>query len=70
MAEVTYNLAAIAEEKKVSLSEVARRVQASKSYISYIARNRVHPSLYMLVQIAEALEVPVEQLYTVRRSIS
>ena len=70
MAEVTYNLAAIAEEKKVSLSEVARRVQASKSYLSYIARNRVHPSLYMLVQIAEALEVPVEQLYTVRRSIS
>ena len=70
MVKVTYNLAAIAEEKKMSLSEIARRVGASKSYISYIARNRIHPSLYMLAQIAEVLEIPVEKLYTVDRSIS
>ena len=70
MVRVTYNLASVAEEKKMSLSEIARRVGASKSYISYIARNRIHPSLYMLVQIAEVLEIPVEKLYTVDRSIS
>ena len=62
--KITYNLADIAAQKEMSLSEVARRVQASKSYIWYIANNRVHPTLYMLALIAEALEVPVEALYT------
>lgn len=65
MATVIYHLAEAAEQKKLSLSEIARRAQISKSYVSYIARNRIHPSLYMLAQIAEVLEVPVEELYTV-----
>ncbi len=65
MATVIYHLAEVAEKKNISLSEIARRAQMSKSYASYIARNRIHPSLYMLVQIAEALDVPVEELYTV-----
>lgn len=70
MVKVTYNLASVAEKKKMSLSEIARRVGASKSYISYIARNRIHPSLYMMLQIADVLDVPLEKLYTADRSIS
>jgi len=65
MVTVIYHLAETAEQKNLSLSEIARRAQISKSYVSYIARNRIHPSLYMLAQIAEVLEVPVEELYTV-----
>lgn len=70
MVRVTYNLAAVLEERKMSLGEIARRAGVSKSYISYIARNRIHPSLYMLLQIAEVLDVPLESLYTAKRSIS
>lgn len=70
MTTVIYHLAEAAEQRNISLSEIARRAQISKSYVSYIARNRIHPSLYMLVQIAEVLEIPVEELYTVHRSIS
>ncbi|MBP3617896.1 MAG: helix-turn-helix transcriptional regulator [Lachnospiraceae bacterium] len=70
MTTVIYHLAEAAGQKNISLSEIARRAQISKSYVSYIARNRIHPSLYMLVQIAEVLEIPVEELYTVERSIS
>ena len=70
MVRVTYNLVAFLEERKMSLGEIARRAGVSKSYISYIARNRIHPSLYMLAQIAEVLDVPVEKMYTVERSIS
>lgn len=65
MITVTYNLAAIVEQKDLSLSELARRVNVSKSYIWYVAHNRTHPTLYMLVQMAAVLEVPVESLYTV-----
>ena len=65
MTTVIYHLAEAAERKEISLSEIARRAQISKSYVSYIARNRIHPSLYMLAQIAEVLAVPVEELYTV-----
>lgn len=65
MVRVTYHLAEVLEEKKMSVGELARRAGMSKSYVSYIVRNRIHPSLYMLAQIAEALEVPVEELYTV-----
>ena len=65
MVEVRYNLAEVLEERKMSVGELARRAGVSKSYVSYIARNRIHPSLYMLAQIAEALAVPVEELYTV-----
>lgn len=65
MITVTYNLAAVVEQKNLSLSELARRVNVSKSYIWYVAHDQVHPTLYMLVQMAAVLEVPVESLYTV-----
>lgn len=65
MITVTYNLAAVVEQKDLSLSELARRVNVSKSYIWYVTHNRTHPTLYMLVQMAAVLEVPVESLYTV-----
>ncbi len=65
MITVTYNLAAVVEQKNLSLSELARRVNVS-SYIWYVAHDQVHPTLYMLVQMAAVLEVPVESLYTVR----
>lgn len=70
MVNVTYNLAQIAERRNMSLSKIAKKANVSKSYIWYIANNLTHPTLYMLAQIAEVLEVPVEELYNIERSIS
>lgn len=70
MVKVMYNLARIAKEKEMSLSQIAEKANVSKGTVWYIAHNRTHPTLYMLAQLAEVLEVPVENLYTIERSIS
>lgn len=50
-------------EQNLSLSELAKRADVSKSYLSAIERNiHTNPSIQYLGKIASVLAVPVERL--------
>lgn len=53
-------------EKRQSLSisqeELAERVDSSANYISNLERNKRHPSLNMLVRIANELDISIDYL--------
>ena len=51
---------------RLSLREVARMSSISNAYLSQVERGLHEPSLRVLRSVAEALELPVEELY--RRS--
>lgn len=51
------------EQKRITLSELARRVGISKGYLSNLeAGNSDAPSVYIVARIAQILGVTVEQL--------
>lgn len=60
-----YNLGKIMFEKGISTRELEKKSGVSKSEINYIANNKIHPTLYNLILLSDALEVSVEELYTV-----
>jgi len=53
---------AILAEKGVSQSELARRLGKTFNMVNLYARNRVQPSVSVLYQIAEILNVDVRTL--------
>ncbi len=50
------------ELANMSLRELSRATQVSNAYLSQIERGRHDPTLKVLVQIANALQVPLEEL--------
>ena len=55
----------IREEKNISLNELAKKANVSKSHLSCIERNEKEASISVLVKIAKALDVEVTKLYKV-----
>jgi transcriptional regulator with XRE-family HTH domain len=51
------------KQKKMTLTELSRRVEVSKSLISQIERGLSNPSIPVLRSIARALEVPLFTLF-------
>lgn len=55
----------IAEKRQslnISQEELAERVDSSANYISNLERNKRHPSLDMLVRIANELDISIDYL--------
>lgn len=50
-------------DKKLSQSELARRVPMSQSYLSELESNKKSPTLRQICKIANALGVSPEELY-------
>ena len=54
----------VRKSKNLTLSELSRRSEVSKSYISYIENKKVIPTIYILCALARALEVNVCELFS------
>jgi len=56
---------ALRRQRELSLSELARRANVAKSYLSAIERNvQTNPSLQVVERISKVLDVPVQVLVT------
>ena len=55
----------IREQKEISLEQLATMTEISESKLKSIENNKKEPTLFELVQIAEALDVELEKLYKV-----
>ena len=53
----------VREKRKMTLKDVARRVEVSESLISQIERNRVSPAIDTLLRIVDVLEMDIEYLF-------
>ena len=54
------------KEKKVTLAQLSAKTGISTTHINDIENNIKEPSISMLVRIAKALDVKVEDLYKVQ----
>ena len=61
--QLARRLRLIRKDKHLTLKYVAERVGCSKSYISQVENGAVTPSLSMLGKLAQALDVPVAELF-------
>lgn len=55
----------IEREKQISLEELSKLSGISKSHLSYIERQEKEPSLTILIKIAKALNIDINDLYEV-----
>lgn len=55
----------IRKEKQISLEELSKLSGISKSHLSYIERQEKEPSLTILIKIAKALNIDINDLYEV-----
>ncbi|MBM4764466.1 helix-turn-helix transcriptional regulator [Bacillus sp. B15-48] len=54
----------IRQSKNMTLSQLAKKTNISKSYLSSIERNiQTNPSISILIKIAIALEVDIQKLF-------
>ena len=61
--QLARRLRVIRKEKHLTLKYVSDRVGCSKSYISQVENGAATPSLSMLGKLAQALDVPVAELF-------
>ena len=54
------------KEKKLTLAQLADKTGISKTHINDIENNIKEPSISMLIRIAKALDLKVEDLYKVK----
>lgn len=54
------------KEKNLTLAQLSEKTGISKTHINDIENNLKEPSLSMVVRIAKALDLKVEELYKVR----
>lgn len=59
---ISTNIARIMKEKNINQQELSEKTGLSKSFLSEINRNIANPSLKILENIADALEVPLPSL--------
>lgn len=57
------NLARARERRKLSQSQLARRVEVVDNYISRIETGRAEPSFRLILALAEQLDVPPAELF-------
>ena len=62
---VYYLLKQIREEKNISLRELEKKTGISKAHLNYIEKQEREPTFSILLRIAKALDVPLEELYRV-----
>lgn len=62
---VSTNIIRIMREKKITQQTLAEKTGLSKSFLSEITRNIANPSLKILENIANSLEVPLPSLFHV-----
>lgn len=55
----------IREEKGYSLEQLSKITGISKSHLNYIERNEKEPTISVIVRIAMALNVKIEELYKI-----
>lgn len=63
--KITYNIKNIRLEKGITLRQLEKMSGISNGFISAIENNKQHPTLITLMQIADALEVDVTELFTI-----
>lgn len=54
------------KQKNLTLVQLAERTGISKTHINDIENNLKEPSLSIMIRIAKALDVKIEELYKVR----
>lgn len=62
---ITILLKEIRTKKNITLRELAKMTNISKSHLSSIERNEKMPSLQVALIIAEALSISITELYRV-----
>lgn len=55
----------IRKEKQISLEQLSKASGISKSHLSYIERQEKEPTITVLIKIAKALNIDIEDLYEV-----
>ena len=63
MKELGENLKAIRLQRNMTLEELSRRANVSKSQLSQIERNASTPTVTRLTKIADALEISISKLF-------
>lgn len=58
-----YLVEVVRYQKGLSLRQLARRAQISKSYLQRIEAGEATPSLEIMLRLARALAVPLDDLY-------
>ena len=56
----------VRESKKISLRELSRLTNITKSYLSCVERNEKNPSLAIIIRIAIALNVDEKEVYEIQ----
>ena len=62
--EITILLRKVRKAKRLTLVQLANISGVSKSHIAEVERGQQMPSIYVLCQLAVALDVKVDELYT------
>ncbi len=70
LAKVGERIKKVREEKKLSLTDLAEKTGYSSSILSQIENHLLSPSLGTLIQIANALEVPLSKIFGEKRGHS
>lgn len=53
------------KERNMSLDELSKKTNISKSHLNYIERNEKEPTISMLIKISNSLNVEITELYKV-----
>ncbi len=70
LAKVGERIKKVREEKKLSLADLAEKTGYSSAILSQIENHLLSPSLGTLIQIANALEVPLSKIFGEKRGHS
>lgn len=65
MGRLKYLVGQVRYQRGMSLRELAERAHIAKSYLQRIEAGDASPSLEVMVRIAQALAVPLDELYRV-----
>lgn len=63
--QINYKIYDYRRKQNMSLRDLAEKTGISKSQISRVENNQMHPTIYVLVLLAIALDTTPAHLYTV-----
>lgn len=66
MIKIIYNVAEKRREKGMTQKQLARRAGISTAMISFIENDKRQPTVYVIVSIAKALNVTLNELVIIR----
>ncbi|WP_165211960.1 helix-turn-helix transcriptional regulator [Streptococcus tangpeifui] len=67
MANIVTNLKELRKAKKVSQQELAQLVGVRRETIVHLENSRYNPSLEMALKIAEIFQLPVEDIFQLKK---